>query len=25
MTSGQQKWLGNPAAAIQAAINSNLE
>ena len=24
-TSGQQKWLGNPAAAIQAAINSNLE
>jgi hypothetical protein len=23
--SGQQKWLGNPDAAIQAAINSNLE
>ncbi len=24
-TSGQQQWLGNPDAAIQAAINSNLE
>jgi hypothetical protein len=24
-TSGQQKWLGNPDAAIQTAINSNLE
>jgi hypothetical protein len=24
-TSGQQKWLGNPDATIQTAINSNLE
>jgi hypothetical protein len=25
MTSGQQKGLGNPDAAIHTAINSNLE